>query len=367
MSTHTGRAAVYTGTGTDVDITDITVSGPRRGEVLVEMKASGVCGSDRHVLDGEWGVPTPTVMGHEGAGIVTELGEGVTGLAVGDHVALVWNQACGACVNCQSGAPWACTELRSNECLMPDGTTRLSRDGADLYPYIAVGSMSTLAVVPASAAIKMPSQLPFEIAALIGCSVNTGLGAVINSAEVRAGESAVVIGCGGVGLSIVMGLQLAGANPIIAVDRNPDKLEMALKAGATHVLLADDTTDASIQEITSGGADVAFEAIGNPRTIAALPQHVRLGGRAVLVGMPPEDTPVAFDVLDLCYRAVTIIGSNYGGSVPARDFPRYAELYLRGRLPLDLLVSQRIELDDVNDAFDAMRAGSEARSVILFP
>lgn len=366
MSTHTSAAALYSGTGSDVEITTIEVAGPQRGEVLVRVKASGVCGSDRHVLDGEWGVPSPTVMGHEGAGIIVELGEGVTGMQVGDHVSLVWNQACLTCEHCQSGKPWACTELRSNDCVMPDGTTRLSFDGADAYPYLAVGSMSEFAVVPASAAIVMPKELPFDVSALIGCSVHTGIGAVQNNAKVTAGESAVVVGCGGVGLSIVMGLRLAGAHPIIAVDRNPDKLELALAAGATHAILADENTAATIQELTDGGANVAFEAIGNPRTIPELPSHVRLGGRAVLVGMPPENTPIAFDVLDLCYRGITIIASNYGGGVPARDFPRYAGLYLAGRLPLDSLISQRISLPEVNDAFAAMRAGSEARSVIVF-
>ncbi|MBL3699432.1 zinc-binding dehydrogenase [Leucobacter luti] len=366
MNARTATAAVYRGAGPDVEITEITVAAPRRGEVLVEIRASGVCGSDRHVIDGEWHVPSPTVMGHEGAGIIVELGADVTGLAVGDHVSLVWNQACQRCVNCQSGKPWACTDLVSNDCVMPDGTTRLARGEEAVYPYLAVGSMSEYAVVPASAAIRMPSELPFEIAALISCSIHTGLGAVQNNARVSAGESSVVVGCGGVGLSIVMGLRLAGAHPIIAVDRNPEKLALALEAGATHALLADEHTAAQIQELTAGGADVAFEAIGNPRTIQQLPGHVRLGGRAVLVGMPPEDAPIPLDVLDLCYRGITVIASNYGGGVPARDFPRYAALYLDGRLPLDALVSHRISIHDVNEAFRVMRSGADARSVIVF-
>ncbi len=366
MNTRTATAAVYSGTGSEIEIARVSVAAPRRDEVLVEMRASGVCGSDRHVVDGEWHVPAPTVMGHEGAGVVVELGENVTGLAVGDHVSIVWNQACLRCVNCQSGKPWACTDLVSNDCVMPDGTSRFSRDEQPVFPYLAVGSMSEYAVVPASAAIRMPSELPFEIAALISCSIHTGLGAVQNNARVTAGESAVVVGCGGVGLSIVMGLRLAGAHPIIAVDRNPDKLALAIEAGATHALPADEHTAARIQELTRGGADVAFEAIGNPRTIQELPGHVRLGGRAVLVGMPPEDAPIPLDVLDLCYRGITVIASNYGGGVPARDFPRYAALYLDGRLPLDALVSHRISIHDVNEAFQVMRSGTDARSVIIF-
>lgn len=366
MTFRSSRAAVYTGSGSDVEITDITVAPPKRGEVLVRMRASGVCGSDRHVLDGEWSVPHPTVMGHEGAGVIEQVGDGVEGVQVGDHVVLVWNQECRRCVNCLSGKPWACTELRSNECVMPDGTTRLAIDGDAAYPYIAVGSMSEVAVVPASAAIVVPPELPFDVAALLGCSVHTGLGAVVNSARVTAGESAVVVGCGGVGLSIVMGLRLAGASPIIAIDRNPEKLELALAAGATHAVLADDSTPQRVEDLTGGGADVAFEAIGNPHTIAALPSQVRPGGRIVFVGMPPEDTPIPFDVLDLCYRGITAIACNYGNGVPARDFPRYAQLYLAGRLPVDTLISRHISLDQVNEAFAAMRAGSDARNVILF-
>ena len=366
MSMRSSMAAIYPGSGDRVEVATIEVAHPRRGEVLVRVMASGVCGSDRHVLDGEWSVPSPTVMGHEGAGVSVELGDGVTDLSVGDHVALVWNQACLHCVACQSGKPWACTDLLSNDCVMPDGTTRLTRDKEDVYPYLAVGSMSEYAVVPASAAIRMPKELPFDVSALIGCSVHTGIGAVNNNAQVRAGEAAVVVGCGGVGLSIIMGLQLTGAHPIIAVDRNPEKLEIALAAGATHAILTDETTAERIQEFTGGGADVAFEAIGNPRTIPQMPGHVRQGGRVVLVGMPPENTDIAFDVLDLCYRGITVIASNYGGGVPARDFPRYAALYLAGRLPLDSLVSNRIALTEVNEAFEAMRSRSDARSVIVF-
>lgn len=362
----TSRAAVYPGHGSVVEQRTIELAAPSAGEVLVRVRASGVCGSDRHIVDGDWTFPSPAVLGHEGAGVVVAVGEGVTEPQPGDHVIMVWNQACGRCVLCQSGTPWACLDVKSNYGLMPDGTSRVSIDGGEGYAYLGVGSMSEYAVVPASAAIPVPEELPFDVAALIGCSINTGIGAVLNNGRVVAGESAVVIGCGGVGLSIIMGLRLAGANPIIAVDRNPAKLELAREAGATHAVLADDALGDTVLELTGIGADVAFEAIGNPATIASFTGLLRPGGRGVMVGMPPEGVSVGIDALDLSYRGITLIASNYGGGVPARDFPRIARLYLDGRLPLDLLISHRIGLDDVNTAFDAMREGSDARSVVIF-
>lgn len=366
--TLSSKAAIYAGVGDRVAIETITIDPPRTGEVLVKIRASGVCGSDRHVIDGEWTVPSPTVMGHEGAGVVAAVGPDVTEVAVGDHVILVWNQACGKCLACQSGKPWACTDLTSNDCVMPDGTTRVHCHDHNAFAYLAVGSMAEYVVVPASAAIKVPDELPFEVGALIGCAVGTGVGAVLNSGKVVAGEAAVVVGCGGVGLAIIMGLRLAGATPIIAIDLNQDKLDRAMEMGATHGLLAGSERNlvAEVSNMTGGGADIAFEAIGKPRTIATVGDYLRPGGRAILVGMPPEGTGVTFDVLSLCYRGITIVACNYGGGVPARDFPRYARLFLDGRLPIDKMIGRRIQLDDVNEAFDAMRKGADARTVILF-
>ncbi|GCD93084.1 alcohol dehydrogenase [Embleya hyalina] len=358
------RAAVHRG-GAAVTVETVEVGDPRAGEVRVRVRASGICGSDRHVLDGEWHVPSPTVMGHEGAGVVETVGPGVTHLTPGDHVVLVWNQGCERCSDCLSGRPWACRRLRSNDCLMPDGTTRLRQGDSELFAYIAVGSLSEYVVVPASAAIKVPEELPFEVGALIGCSVATGVGAVLNNARVGAGDSAVVIGCGGVGLSVVMGLRLAGAEKIVAVDVSEEKLELARSLGATHTVLAGDDSVRRVVELTGGGADHCFEAIGNPRTIAQVPSYLAPAGTGVFVGMPPEGTRVGFDVLDLCYGGKTLIASNYGGCVPARDFPRYAALYLAGRLPVDRLVTERIELDEVNAAFERMRGGEGARNVVL--
>lgn len=359
------RAAIHR-SGPDLEISRVEVAEPGPGSVLVRLGASGVCGSDRHVLDGEWELPSPTVMGHEGAGVVEAIGDGVQDVRIGDHVVLSWFYPCRRCTACLSGRAFVCTGSRSEECLLPDGTTPLSLDGDRVYPYLAVGSMSEYAVVPESAAVKIPSEVPFDVASLLGCSVATGVGAVVNDAAVSPGSSAVVVGAGGVGLSIVMGLKLAGANPIIAVDLSEEKLELAARLGATHTLVADADTQQEVLAITDGGADFAFEAIGRKQTIESLPGLLVRGGTAVLVGLPPADQLISFDGLALAEGGIRIIGSNYGSTVPGRDFPRLAALYLAGKLPVDELISDRISLDDVNEAFDAMRRGERARSVIVF-
>ena len=362
------RAAVYRG---DPDgrlaVEQLRLDPPAHGEVRIRVRAAGVCGSDRHVIDGEWQVPMPAVMGHEAAGVVEAIGQGVRDLAPGDHVIVAWHQACQRCAECTGGKPWACTRVRSNDSQLPDGTTRWhDGDGAEAWPYLAVGAMSEYIVVPDFAAIKVDDRVPFDVASLIGCSAGTGFGAVANNAAVQPGESAVVVGAGGVGMSIISALRLAGANPIIAVDVSEEKLAEARRAGATHGLLAGAGPAAGVAELTGGGANVAFEAIGRVQTMQELPDLIRPGGRAVFVGLPPEGQELRIDGLQLAYDGKTIIGSNYGGLVPARDFPRIADAYLAGELPLDGLISARATLDDVNDAFDAMRRGERTRTVILF-
>lgn len=361
------RAAVHTGHGsTDLEIMKVTVRDPGPGQVLVRMGASGVCGSDRHVLDGDWSLPSPTVLGHEGAGTVESVGEGVTSLAIGDRVIMTWFYPCQACSNCQQGRPWVCNGSRAGECLLPDGSTAMDIDGAPAFPYLAVGSMSEYATVPEQAAIKIPDEVPFAVAALIGCSVATGVGAVINDAEVKPGRSAVVIGVGGVGLCIIMGLALAGANPIIAADISPESLELAKRLGATHTVISGDDLPERIRELTGTGADYIFEAIGRPQSIAQMPACLTSGGTAVIVGLPPEDSPVQLDALELAEGGKRLLGSNYGSTVPARDFPLLAGLYLSGKLPIDELITQSFDLDDVNEAFRLMRAGARGRGVITF-
>ena len=364
----TARAAVHPGTGDRLEIRTVTVADPGPGEVLVRLGASGVCGSDRHVLDGEWHLPSPTVMGHEGAGVVEAVGAGVQDVAVGDHVVLSWYYPCRRCRACAQGKAWACTGTRSNECVLPDGSTRLTgADGGTVYPYLALGTMGEYAVVPESAAVRIPAEVPFEVASLIGCSITTGVGAVVNNARVPAGASAVVLGCGGVGLAVVMGLALVGADPIVAVDTSEEKLAAARSFGATHTVRAGaEDVPARVRELTDGGADFAFEVIGRTETIEQVPGLLGTAGTGVLVGLPAEGQKAAIDVLELAESGKTLVGSNYGGAVPSIDFPRVARLYLDGKLPLDDLISHRVRLDEVNEAFDAMRAGQRTRSVIVF-
>lgn len=363
-TTRPTRAAIYTDSP-QLKIREVDLRDPGRGEVLVRMKASGVCGSDRHVLDGEWDMPSPTIMGHEGAGVVETVGEGVTTLQPGDHVIMTWFYPCGACSSCHQGRTWVCTGSRSDECLLPDGSTPATLGGATVYPYLAVGSMSEHIVVAEQAAIRVPKKVPFDVAALIGCSIATGVGAVVNDAGVQPGRSAVVIGSGGVGLSIIMGLALAGASPIIAADVSDDALALALEFGATHTVRSGPDLASRVREIVAEGADYAFEAIGRPDTIALMPSTLQRGGTAVIVGLPPQDRPVSLDALALAEEGKSLLGSNYGSTVPARDFPMLSRLYLDGKLPIDKLITKRFPLDEANSAFDLMRSGAKGRSVLM--
>jgi len=357
------RAAVFSGPG-EVAIEELELEEPRRGEVLVRLGASGVCHSDLHVVDGDWPRPAPVVMGHEGAGVVEAVGEDVRDVAVGDSVVLSWFYSCRRCESCMAGRAWMCTGTRAGESVMEDGTTRFRRaDGQDVFTYVGVGSMAERTVVPESGAIRVPAEVPAEVAALIGCAVTTGAGAVLNTAQVPPGASVVVIGAGGVGLSAIMGAALAGAEPIVAVERAEAKHALALEVGATHAV----TSAEEAREVVGGaGADFAFEAIGLVETIEALPGLLRPGGTAVLIGMPPYGVRASFDVYPFIDTGKALVGSIYGGSVPAVEFPRLAALYLAGKLPVDKLVSHRIGLDDLDDAFEAMRRAERARSVIVF-
>jgi S-(hydroxymethyl)glutathione dehydrogenase/alcohol dehydrogenase len=313
-------------------------------------------------------------MGHEGAGIVTGLGpdvdETVTGLRPGVAVALSWIAPCGRCRHCLAGRVWLCVDNGAVRHRMADGTTRLhTRDGRDAFAYCGLGTMAEEATVAASAAIPLPDGVDPAVAALIGCCVSTGVGAALKTAAVEAGASAVVIGLGGVGLSVLMGLVLAGADPIVVVDRVPAKLALARQLGATHVVQAGTDANAlaaAIREATGGGPDHAFEAIGLRSTIELAIECLPPGGTATLVGMTPFGERASFEVFPFVDGGRRILGSNYGSAVPAIDFPRYARLYLDGRLPIERLIERRIGLDDVEEAFAAMRRGEGQRRVVAF-
>jgi S-(hydroxymethyl)glutathione dehydrogenase/alcohol dehydrogenase len=313
-------------------------------------------------------------MGHEGAGYVESVGPGVdvaaTGLEVGRLVALSWIVPCGRCRSCLAGRVWECPVSPSYTHLMPDGTSRIRRrGGGDVLAYCAIGTMASSQVVPAAAAIPMPDGTPPAVAALIGCCVATGVGAVTRTLPVEPGSSVAVIGLGGVGLSAVMGASLAGASRVVAVDRVEAKLALAREVGATDTVLAGGDpveTVAAIRDATDGGPDVCVEAIGLPSTVELAVSCLPTGGAALLVGMTPAGQRASFEVFPFVDGARRIVGSNYGSAVPSVDFPRYAELYLDGRLPVDRLVTSRIALDGLEDAFDRMRRAEGVRSVIEF-
>jgi S-(hydroxymethyl)glutathione dehydrogenase / alcohol dehydrogenase len=362
----TVRARVLERTRAALATAELTLPAPEADLVRVRVLASGVCHSDLHVLEGEWPAPLPVVLGHEGAGVVEAVGPRVRDVRPGDRVVLAWQAPCRRCRHCSAGRAWLCTGTRALEHVLPDGrATFRDAAGAPVHAYLGLGTFAQATLVPESAAIPIDPRVPAPVAALIGCAVATGVGAVVNTARVRAGESAVVVGCGGVGQAIVLGLALVGADPIVAVDVSDERLAHARTLGATHAVRGDDPELARhVAGITLDGADHAFEAIGRPETIAQLPGLVGRGGQAVLVGMPAEGVRVAIDPLDLADQGKRILGCNYGSCVPAVDFPRLAGLHAAGRLPLDRLVGRRAGLDEADRALADLRAAVGLRSIL---
>jgi S-(hydroxymethyl)glutathione dehydrogenase/alcohol dehydrogenase len=361
------RAAVIDRPGVPVRIEDLDLDPPGPGEVRVRMASAGVCHSDLHVRDGEWERDGPIVLGHEGSAVVEALGAGVAtthpGLRPGVLVALSWLIPCGKCRSCRAGRVWSCSASPSYTHRMPRGNAAIHRpaSGSDVLTYCAIGT--------AAAAIPIPESTPPDVAALIGCCVTTGVGAATKTADVQPGSSVVVIGLGGVGLSCVMGAAIAGANRIVAVDRVAAKLDLARAVGATDGILAGSeaaATLAAIRDATDGGPDTCFEAIGLPATIEMAIACLPTGGTAVLVGMTPFGVRASFEPFPFVDGGRRILGSNYGSADPAVDFPRYAALHLAGRLPAERLVTARIGLDGIEDAFTAMRRGEGVRSMIAF-
>ncbi|MFE7467114.1 alcohol dehydrogenase catalytic domain-containing protein [Streptomyces sp. NPDC057499] len=335
------------------------------GEVEIDVRAAGVCHSDLHILTGDWPSDRPLVLGHEAAGVVTAVGDGVGAVAPGDHVVLSWFAPCRRCRKCLAGMAWLCTGTRAVANTLPDGTTPITdAAGEKVWPYLGLGAFTSRVVVPESAAVKVPDELPFGIGALLGCSISTGIGAVMNTARVRPGESAVVIGAGGVGLSVVMGLRLVGADPIIAVDLSPERLAAAERFGATHTLDAATTDVAAWCQKELGGADYAFEAIGSPKVIETLPDMLTSGGAAVLVGMAPVDATGSFNLFDLADQGKRVLGCNYGSSVGAIDIPKLARLHLAGRLPLDELIGNVRPLHEAAAAFEDLKSAVGARTIL---
>lgn len=368
MHTSPFNGLVFRDTDMQMRVETLALREPRGNEVLVKMKAAGVCHSDLHARDGGWATPMPTVLGHEGAGIVLKVGESVTSVEVGDHVMLSWVAPCRACSACASGRGWAC--IAGNDFSgtgEPESLLPTQAQDTGVNRYLGVGSFAERALLPETAMVAIPKEVPFDVAALMSCSVATGVGAVFNNAEVSAGARVVVFGAGGIGLSIVMACRLAGAAEIIVVDLHAKKLESAERVGATTTINARTAEPAqTILQMFPGGADVTFDAVGRITTMEQALQVLARGGSCVLVGMPAEGEHLTIDPLSLSSSGQTLIGSNFGSTVPLRDFPKLCELYLAGRLPVEELMSSRIGLDGVEAAFQRMKQGEGTRTVVNF-
>jgi S-(hydroxymethyl)glutathione dehydrogenase/alcohol dehydrogenase len=363
------RAAVFSGPGQPVRVTGVELAQPRAGEVEVAVAAAGVCHSDLHVVRGEWPHPTPVVLGHEGSGIVAAVGPGVTSLSPGDHVVLSWVPACGRCRYCRLGRPAQCqpaAEVIAPGGVLYDGTSRLRAGGEPAYHYLGVSSFAERVVVPESGAIRVRPDAPLELAALVGCAVATGVGAVRNTAGVPPGATVAVIGCGGVGLSCVQGARLAGAARIVAVDVVAEKLAVARRLGATEAVHADGRpVVAALQALVPEGLDYVFDAIGKIETTEQAIAALGLGGSAVVVGLPPSGQQARFDPLALAEADRRILGCNYGSIVPQRDIPDLVDLVMSGDLDLESMVSARRPLAEAAGALADLASGRALRQLLI--
>lgn len=353
-----------------VVVEQIQVAPPKRDEVLIKLAACGVCHSDLSAVTGTMPLPPPLVLGHEGAGHIVELGEGVEDLAVGDPIVASWIPSCGKCRYCVMGMTWLCDTAFSHSSTMPDGTSRLSdSDGNPLNHFASTAVMAEYAVLPKQSVIKIDSGVPLDKAALVGCGVMTGVGAVLNTARVEAGSSVAVLGCGGIGLNVTQGAALAGADRIIAIDTADNKLEFAKQFGATDTLNPSrdgDVVQKVKLEMVPGGVDYAFECIGRESTITQTYNLVRKRGVAVVVGVAPLTEQVTLPAFMMPFEEKVLTGSVYGSGRPRLDFPKLLSLYGHGKLKLDELVTRTYSIDEAPRAFEDLEKGTNARGVIVF-
>ena len=363
------QAAVLHEVGRPLSIETIEIAEVKPTDVVVRLYASGLCHTDLEVMQGSLNYPLPIVLGHEGAGIVERVGADVTVVAPGDHVVCSWNPSCGHCFYCDRGQPILCEPFSryQPQGRLLDGTSRLRLNGGPLHHFSMVCSHAQYCVVPQTGAVKVPDEIPFDRACLIGCGVMTGVGAALRFAKVAAGASVAVLGCGAVGLNAVQGAALARAEPVIAIDVDAAKLQMAQAFGATHAVDASDgEAVAAVRELTQGrGADYVIEAAGNEKAFQLAVEVARPGAEIVLLGKTNVDANVSF-------RWGTLMGekritrSSYGGGRPRLDFPYLAQLYLDGALKLDELITRRIRLDQINEGFADMEKSAVVRAVIEF-
>ncbi|HTT76457.1 MAG TPA: Zn-dependent alcohol dehydrogenase [Candidatus Binataceae bacterium] len=359
------KAAVFHGPNHPLSIEDVEIDKPREREVLVRTVASGVCHSDLHFVDGFYPYPAPAVMGHEAAGVAEQVGRDVTYIKPGDHVIACLSVFCGYCEDCMSGHPNRCSNQKATQ-RTKDESPRLSQKGAPVKQFANLSTYAEQILVHENALVKITKDMPLDRAALIGCGVTTGVGAVLNTARIEPGSTVAVFGCGGVGLAAIQGARIAGARRIIAVDKFPGKLELAKRLGATDGV---DTSQVdavkAIRELTNGGVDYAFEAVGLKVLAEQCFEAIKNGGTATVIGMVPVGQKVAINGAKLLTER-KLQGSNMGSNRFRIDMPRYVDYYLQGRLNLDDMISKRGRLEDVNTAFEAMKKGEVARTVLMF-
>ncbi|MEU9269725.1 Zn-dependent alcohol dehydrogenase [Streptomyces sp. NPDC048251] len=357
------RAAVLPAIGAPLEIREIVLPDPGPGRVRVRLAAAGVCHSDLSLSDGTMRLPLPAVLGHEGAGTVVAVGEGVEHLAPGAGVILNWAPSCGSCHPCTLGEVWLCVNALNGAAEVYARTT----DGTDLHPGLNVAAFAEETVVPASCVLPLPDGIPLTDAALLGCAVLTGYGAIHHSARVRPGETVAVFGVGGVGLATLQAARIAGASTIVAVDVSPEKEALARAAGATEYVVASERTAREIRALTGKqGVDVAVECVGRAVTIRTAWESTRRGGRTTVVGIGGKDQQVTFNALEIFHWGRTLAGCVYGNCDPAKDLPVLADHVRAGRLDLSALVTERIALEDIPGAFDNMLAGKGGRALVMF-
>ncbi|GAA4782889.1 Zn-dependent alcohol dehydrogenase [Streptomyces ziwulingensis] len=358
------RAAVVPAIGSPLEITEIDLPEPGPGQVRVRLVAAGVCHSDLSLSDGTMRLPLPAVLGHEGAGTVLAVGDGVTHVAPGDDVVLNWAPSCGTCHACSLGEVWLCANALAGAAHVH---ARRTDDGTDLHPGLNVAAFAEETVVDGRCVLPAPAGVPLTDAALLGCAVLTGYGAVHHSARVREGETVAVFGVGGVGLATLQAARIVGASKIVAVDVSPAKEELARAAGATDYLVASDTTPREIRALTGKqGVDVSVECVGRAVTIRAAWESTRRGGRTTVVGIGGKDQQVTFHALEIFHWGRTLAGCVYGNCDPVRDLPVLADHVRAGRLDLSALVTERIALDGIPAAFENMLAGKGGRALVVF-
>ncbi|UGS37377.1 zinc-dependent alcohol dehydrogenase family protein [Capillimicrobium parvum] len=363
-----GRAAPYA-RSRPLEICELELAGPGPGELLVRIRAAGLCHSDLSVIDGSRPRVMPMVLGHEASGEVVGTGEGVGDFAAGDRVVLTFVPSCGHCPACLDGRAALCEPgavANTAGELLGGGRRWGDLDGHPLHHHLGVSAFADHVVVSARSAVRVGPDLPFEVAAVFGCAVLTGAGAALHSAEVGVGESVAVFGLGGVGLAALLGAVAAGATTIVAVDTIASKLDLARELGATHAVPAGEAAVAQVRELTGGGAHKAIETVGNERVLADAYAATRRGGTTVTVGLPDPSRMLTIPAVSLVTEERTLRGSYLGSSVPARDVPRFVDLYAAGRLPVDRLLTHRLTLDEINEGFDRLARGEAVRQAVVF-